>query len=188
MSRKYKVFDTAKPYFITSSVVDWIKIFNEKKIVDILIESIKYCQSNKGLEIYAYVIMPEHFHMVCRSISDNTLSDIFRDFKKYTSRSIIRYLKEKNSKIYSSWLEKFRIDINDLYSSEHYKLWQNGFNPKELSSNKVIDQKIEYIHKNPVEAGLVLKQDDYLYSSARNYSEKKGAIDVVVTQGKWVTY
>ncbi len=188
MSRRYKVLDTSKPYFVTTSIVSWIKIFNDKKIVDILIESIKYCQSNKGLEIYAYVIMPDHFHMVCRSISGNNLSDIFRDLKKYTARSIIKYLKSNTNNVYSQWLKIFKTNNMNQKSSECYKLWQAGFNPKELSSNKVIDQKIEYIHNNPVKSGLVTKPDDYKYSSPRNYSEKEGVIDVVVTYGRWVTY
>ena len=188
MSRKYKVFDISKPYFVTSSIVSWIKIFNVYNITDILIESIKYCQLSKGLEIYAYVIMPDHFHMVCRSISYKTLSEIFRDLKKYTSRSIIKYLKENTNNTYSAWLDKFRIDKNTHDLNEHYRLWQDGYNPKELSSNKFIDQKIDYIHNNPVKAGLVSKPDDYIYSSARNYSEKEGVIDVVVTYGRWVTY
>ncbi|MFO7850851.1 MAG: REP-associated tyrosine transposase [Bacteroidota bacterium] len=186
MSRKYKVFDISKPYFVTSSIVSWIKIFNDEKIISILIDSIIYCQLNKGLEIYAYVIMPDHSHMVCRSISDNSLSDIFRDLKKFTSRSIIKYLKQYKSRIYSSWLDRFRDNNND--SAEHYRIWQNGYNPKELSSNKFMDQKIEYIHSNPVKAGLVSRPNDYIYSSARNYSEKKGVIDVVVTYGRWETY
>ncbi len=188
MSRRYKVFDSTKPYFVTSSVVSWIKIFNDNKIVDILIKSIRYCQLNKGLEIYAYVIMPDHFHMVCRSISDNNLSDIFRDLKKFTSRSIVRYLKTNTNNTYSQWLKIFQGDYEDQKINERYKLWQDGFNPKELSSNKFIDQKIEYIHNNPVKAGLVTRPDNYIYSSARNFSEKGGVIDVVVTHGKWVTY
>ena len=186
MYRKYKVFNISKPYFVTSSVLSWIKIFDDKEIVSILIDSIIYCQLNKGLEIYAYVIMPDHFHMVCRSKTDNSLSEIFRDLKKFTSRTTITYLKQQKSEIYSEWLDCFRNGNNE--SGDSYKIWQDGFNPKELSSNKFIDQKIEYIHNNPVKAGIVERPEDYNYSSAVNYAEKTGIIDVVVTFGKWFTY
>lgn len=188
MSRRYKVFDTLKPYFVTSSVAEWVKIFYDKNIVDILIESIRFCQSNKGLEIYAYVIMPDHFHMICRSIDKYNLSEILRDLKKFTSRSIIKYLRTNTNSTYSQWIRIFQRDYEEQKRNKRYKLWQDGFNPKELSSNKVIDQKIEYIHNNPVKAGLVIRPEEYKYSSSRNYADMEGVIEVIVTHERWLAY
>lgn len=132
--------------------------------------------------------MPDHFHIICRSVSDQKLSDILRDLKKVTSRFIIKHLKSNTNNIYSRWLEIFQTNNKNQESSERYKLWQDGFNPKELSGNKVIDQKIEYLHNNPVKAGLVTNADDYLLSSSRIYAKLEGVLEVFVTHGRWMTH
>ena len=188
MSRKHKVFDSSKPYFITMSVNQWAKIFNNTSIINIVINSLKYCQLNKGLEIYSYCIMPDHIHMICRSICEYSLSEIIRDFKKYTSRSIIKHLINTDNNISAVWLEIFRKNDSKIRHIYRHHVWQEGFYPIELSSNSFIDQKIEYINNNPVKAGMVDNAEDYLYSSARNAVGLRGYLEVVTTYKKWETY
>ena len=77
-------------YFITLTVVEWVDVFTRKEYKDFLIDNLRHCQENKGLQIYAYVIMTNHIHMIARSEEGKKLSDIIRDFKTYTSKSFIK--------------------------------------------------------------------------------------------------
>jgi|GEM_PF-1130034 len=89
MSTKYKATTTENAYFITITVVGWIDIFtrvNQKKGI---IKALQYCQRNKGLEIYAYCIMSSHIHMLCKATNGFILSDVMRDFKKFTPEQAI---------------------------------------------------------------------------------------------------
>ena len=83
---------TDKAYYITMTVVGWIDIFTRKNHRDGIIDSLKYCQNEKGLIIYAYVIMSNHIHMVVDSNGLFTLKEIIRDFKKFTSKKILEQL------------------------------------------------------------------------------------------------
>src|SRR6187402_3925322 len=89
MSRKYKINDQQKLYFLTFAVVRWIDVFTRKEYKDILIESLRYCQKSKGLELYAFCIMPNHVHLIARAAEGKKLSEIFRDLKKFTANAII---------------------------------------------------------------------------------------------------
>ena len=189
MSRKHKVFDSSKAYFITSSIVKWVKVFNDPAIMKILLDTIGFYQINKGFEIYSYCLMPDHFHMLCRSSNQSTLPMIMRDLKKYTSRMIISELESKRQQWATESLEIFKI-VNRNSKREHvYSVWQRGYNPIECTSNKFIDQKMKYIHNNPVEAGLVSVADEYPYSSAQDYVGIQGPLEVIlVSASKWETY
>jgi len=170
------------------TINSWVKLLLDPKIMEIVIDSIRYCQANKGLKIYAYCLMPDHIHMVCRSSCEETLSSIVRDFKKFTSNEIMEYLTGQKTVEAINLLNLFRKGIRDKSNSPKFSIWKRGFNPIELSSTKFIDQKIDYIHANPVKAGLVKSEIDYLYSSARDMEGIDGEIKVVVTFGRWKTY
>ena len=76
-------------YFVTSTVVDWIDIFTRPKYNHIILESLAYFHEKKGLRIYAWVLMSNHLHMIVSSGTEATVSDILRDFKKFTSKRIM---------------------------------------------------------------------------------------------------
>jgi REP element-mobilizing transposase RayT len=88
MSEKYKIWDQNKAYFLTLTVVDWIDIFTRKNHKITLINSLRYCLEKKGLVIYGYCLMPSHLHLIVRAEDSDTLSDILRDFKKFTAKAI----------------------------------------------------------------------------------------------------
>ena len=91
MSTKYKVHNNEKAHFITLTTVGWIDVFTRLEQKDNFINSLRYCQDYKSLEIYAWCLMPSHLHMICRSGNDDILlSSIIRDFKKFTSKEIIK--------------------------------------------------------------------------------------------------
>lgn len=167
---EYLKIEEGKPYFITFTTVDWIDLFTRECYVNILVDSIRYCQQQKGLEVYAYVIMPSHVHMIARC--EGKLSNILRDMKEHTSKMIIRELLENPQESRREWLlEKFTI--SEQNQKRRYRVWQAGNHPEELYSDRFIDQKEKYIHMNPVEVGIVSRPEHYRLSSASDESPIK---------------
>ena len=167
---EYLKIEEGKPYFITYTLVDWIDLFTRECYVNILVDSIRYCQQQKGLEVYAYVIMPSLVHMIARC--EGKLSNILRDMKEHTSKMIIRELLENPQESRREWLlEKFTISEQD--QKRQYRVWQAGNHPEELYSDRFIDQKEKYIHMNPVEVGIVSRPEHYRLSSASDESPIK---------------
>ncbi len=174
MSRKYKFHNPEGVYFISFAVQGWVDVFTRNEYKNILVENLKYCQNNKGLEIFAWCIMTNHVHLIIRAQGDNLLSDILRDYKKFTSKVIIKAISENFQESRKKWL------LKQFKTSEGYRFWRADNKPIELWSNNVIDQKIDYIHLNPVEEGLVFRAEDYVYSSAIDYAGEKGLLEVIV--------
>jgi putative transposase len=171
MSRKYKIRDQDKLYFVTFTVIHWLDIFVRREYRDIFLDSLRYCQKNKGLEVCAYVIMSSHVHMIIGRNSDPGLDGIIRDIKRYTAVAIINAIKqnpkESRRELFIWMFER----AGKRYShNKKYQFWQQHNHPIELNTNEMIQQRLDYIHNNPVEAGIVLSPEDYLYSSALNYS------------------
>ena len=178
MSEKYKVRDQSKLHFITFAVVRWTKVFTVEKYVNIVVESLKFCQKEKGLEVYAWCVMPNHVHFILGS-KINNINDIVRDFKKYTSVHITRAMELDASEEGRRMLDIFKDEAQRSNKHVKYKFWQNQYHPIELSTNKMMDQKLDYIHENPVKAGLVELAEDYKYSSAKDYhTSEKGLVEI----------
>ncbi|HEY0897803.1 MAG TPA: transposase [Sphingobacteriaceae bacterium] len=181
MGFKYRI-DGNSLYFLTTTVIGWIDVFTRKELAEIIISSIKHCQKEKGLVLYAWCLMPSHLHLIAAADEDTNLSDIMRDFKKFTSKKIVASIPE----IYESrreWMMgMFEHAGRTSTKNKEFKFWQDGLHPIELTSNKFTDQKLDYVHNNPVEAGIVAEPHHYLYSSALNYSGGLGLIDVEFIQ------
>lgn len=172
MSDKYKT-EKDKLYYVTLTVVGWIDIFTRKEYVYDLIKNIKYCQENKGLEVYAYVIMSNHLHMIARA-KDEKLNLLLGNLKSFTAKQFIKQIEENAQESRKEWLlHMFKFYGRGNSQNEEYQFWQNGNHPIELWSAEIIKQKINYLHNNPVKQGIVAKPEDYLYSSANEFSEIK---------------
>jgi len=180
MSEKYKVRDQDKLHFITFAVSYWIDLFTRNTYRNILVESLRHCQQNKGLELYAWVIMSNHIHLIGRGTQDNKLQYTIRDFKKYTSVMVCRAIETNKQESRREWI-LWMLARAAKKSKKHvkYMLWQNQYHPIELSTNLMMDQRLNYLHNNPVKAGWVDKPEDFLYSSARDYAGRKGLIDIM---------
>ena len=96
MSEKYKFYNEDGIYFITPTIVSWIDLFTRKAYSEIVLDSLKYCQKEKGLVVHAWCIMPSHLHLLISKIGGDQLSGIVRDFKKFTSKSIIEEIENIN--------------------------------------------------------------------------------------------
>ena len=178
MSTKYKATELDKAYFVTITIVGWIDIFTRLNQKRVLINSLKYCQKNKGLEIYAYCIMSSHLHMLCKAPENKKLSDILRDFKKHTSKKIIETIINFPESRREWMLAVFENACSHLKRKQKFKVWQNGYHAEIVYSNKFIKQKINYIHDNPVIEKIVALPEDYIFSSARNYAELDGELEI----------
>jgi len=158
-------------YYVTLTVVGWIDIFTRKEYVYEIINNLIYCQKNKGLEIYAYVIMSNHLHLIMRT-NIGTLGELLRDFKSFTAKQIIKMVEDNQQESRQEWL----ICMFKYFGKrqhQDYQFWQHTNHPIELYSAEVIRQKINYIHNNPVKCGFVACPEHYLYSSANELSEIK---------------
>lgn len=188
MSEKYKIYDNDKAYYVTLTVVNWIDVFTRKNHKLKIIESLKYCQSNKGLTIFGWVLMPSHLHMIARADGKYTLSEILRDFKKYTAKEILRQIKEEPESRREWLLSEFEKAGEPLKRITKYKFWKDGNHPKEIGTNAFLNEKLNYIHMNPVEETMVARPEDYLFSSARNYADLDYLLDVELVDRQLITY
>ena len=166
-------------HFLTMTVVDWIDVFIRKNHKITIVESLQFCQKNKGLEIFAWCLMPSHLHMIARASEGAVLSDILRDLKRHTSKKIVEQITNEPESRREWMLSSFRKAAEKNPKSNKYKFWLDGNHPVELYSPEFTMQKLKYIHNNPVVEMLVENPRDYLYSSARNYSGMQGLLEVI---------
>ena len=169
---RYKIFDTSNPYFLTCTVVQWLRLFDRHDLRQVIIDSLNFLIRHNRLQLFAYVIMPNHLHFI--ALSEQLTKEI-ASFKSFTARTIIDTLKLK-SEIFL--LQKFaRYKLKFRHDRTH-QVWQEGSHPQEIQSELMMHQKIEYIHQNPVRARYVEEPTEWLYSSARDYAGIKGYVEV----------
>ena len=176
----YFISDQNAVYFLTFTVTDWVDIFTRKEYKLCITESLNYCVENKNLTIYAWCLMSNHLHLVCRANEGNQISSIIRDFKKFTSKSILKMIIQLPESR-SEWL-LYRFEYAAKFDNrvKKYKFWQATNHAVLLDNNVMLDQRINYTHDNPVRALIVGYPEDYLFSSARDYAGKKGYVNVEI--------
>lgn len=181
MSIKYKFSNPDALYFITFSTVGWIDVFTRIVYKEILLETFRYCIKEKGLIVYGYVIMSNHVHMIIGRNGNNLLSDIMRDMKKYSSVKIIKEIIENPQESRKKWLLYLFAKAGKANSNNKiYQLWQQDNHPIELDPHlNLFEEKLNYIHQNPVTAGWVTEAAAYVYSSASNYEDLGGVLNEV---------
>ena len=153
-------------FFVTTTIVEFTRVFLKDVYCDLLIKHIIHYQKKYHFNIIAFVIMPSHFHWIVEVDRQfGTISDIMRDIKKFSAWDIMEEI-ERNDK---SLLNVF-IEAGKKYPKHKRKFWMQRFDDEVIRNEKMFWTKLHYIHNNPVEAGLVLKSEEYKYSSARNYA------------------
>ncbi len=185
MSTGYRINDKAGVYFLTFQIVGWVDVFSRKVYKDIVIESFKYCQKNKGLNLFAYVIMTNHIHLLASSQTEN-LSGFNRDFKNFTAKQILEVM-NTSEESRRDWM-KMVFEYHGKYKPDQSnQIWTHESHAEQIFSQKFIEQKVDYIHNNPVRAGIVVKPEDYQYSSACNYADLESVIDIIKVDFLWKT-
>ena len=167
MTRAYRILpQEGTLHFVTTTIIDWIPLFLSWHTCDIIIDALRYCRREKGLRIHAYVIMSNHLHLILSTVGARSLSDVMRDFKRYTSRKITEQLEQEGAGVR---LDLLRHRATRGKGNVDYKVWADGYHPVVVSSLDFSRQKLNYIHDNPVRKGLVRRQEEWRYSSAGDY-------------------
>lgn len=183
MAKYYKFLNPEGLYFVSFAVVYWLDVFANNTYKDLFLDSVRYCQKHKNMEIIAWCIMTNHIHLIFQTI-DHKPENVLGDLKRFTSRTIVKAIQDNPTESRKGfWLAKFKKAASESSNVKHHQFWRHDNHPVELWSNKVITQKIHYIHQNPVKAGFVTNSEDYLYSSALDYAGKQGILEDVVVAG-----
>jgi REP element-mobilizing transposase RayT len=154
-------FVTEYPQFFTASIKGWYKLLEQDKYKDIIINSLRFLVKNKRIKLYAFVIMSDHIHLIWQMQPLIHPQHVQRDFLKYTAQRIKHDLQKNHPEL----LTHFESDAND----RTYQFWKRRALSIELRTDKVYLQKLNYIHSNPVKAGICKLPEEYNYSSALFY-------------------
>ncbi|WP_298780538.1 transposase [uncultured Polaribacter sp.] len=179
MKEGYIIRDQEKIHFITATVVNWVDVFTRKSYKDVVIESLAYCIKEKDMLLYGYVIMSNHIHLIMQS-KTGKLSDLIRDFKKFTAKNILEKIQIEPESRREWMLERFKKATETHSRNKNYQFWQYGNHAEEIYSHKFMWSKSDYIHLNPVRAGIVEKASHYRYSSASNYVNNEGLVTIEI--------
>jgi REP element-mobilizing transposase RayT len=174
---RYRIVENDYPYFMTSTVVAWLPIFSNPAFAEIVLDSWRFLQRERGVAIFGYVILENHLHWIASakgSLED--LSDQVGRFKSFTARRIID---EMEASGYSTLLDELRFFKMRHKADQEYQLWQEGSHPQQIQNDEMMVQKLEYMHGNPIRRGYVDDATHWRYSSARNYAGLSGLLDVV---------
>jgi putative transposase len=173
MPQKYVIADQKAVHFVTFTVHQFVDVFTRELYINILLDSIKHCQQAKGLNVYAWVIMTNHAHFIFDS-NNVPLSDIIRDMKKFTAKKIMNAIENNDQESRKRWL------LWLLKKEENIWFWEEGYHGEEIWTKEFFETKLNYIHYNPVKAGIVEKEEEYMWSSACDYfGNRKGKLELV---------
>ena len=178
MSRKYKFHNKEGIYFVSFATVYWIDVFVREQYFQIIIDSLKYSIEHFGMELYCWCIMPSHVHLIF-SAKDNNPAIILGKLKEFTSKQLSKDILENPQESRKEWmLWMMERAAKKSSNVKNKQFWQHNNKPIELWSNEVIEQKVNYIHNNPVVSGFVEEQHHWRYSSAKNYFSEKGLLPI----------
>lgn len=150
-------------YFVTLTVDKWYYVFDRHNRWQILVDSLNFCKQNKKLKVYGYVFMLNHIHLIIQA--PNTAS-VLRDFKAFTSKKILKNI------------EATEPTVKDLFLSSNntFQFWKKTNMPKLIESHTYFEQKLEYIHQNPVKKQYVNDPTHWIWSSAKHYYDNKPSL------------
>lgn len=157
--------------FFTATISEWRPILRYHHYKNIIVDSLRFLIKEKRVILYAFVIMPNHLHLIWQILEPHKSKDVQRDFLKYTSQQIKADLKRNYPKL----LEVFRVNTSD----REYQIWKRASLIIPLWSEGVFLQKLEYIHLNPLKAELCQYPEDYEYSSAAFYELGRDHFEMV---------
>ena len=181
MAEAYRITEQDQAHFMTCTAVAWIDVFTRPALADTVLESLAYCIRSKGLRLHAWCLMSNHLHLIASAKAGARLSDIMRDFKKFTAKALYKQLADLSvPESRREWMMRaFRQAAAANPDNEQIQVWQEGFHPVLLDRRDRAEQRLNYLHDNPVRAGLVRQPWEYRYSSAIDYMQRqKGLLDI----------
>ena len=178
MSRKYKFHNPEGIYFVSFATVYWLDVFVREQYFITFSESLAYCREQKAMELFAYCILPSHVHLIFRD-KNHDPGKLIKELKTFTSKKLRQLISDNPQESRIEWMLWMMKKAGIKNSNVRYsQFWQQHSKPIELWSNEVIQQKMDYIHNNPVESGFVTKPHFWKHSSAVNYCGELGAIEI----------
>jgi len=158
-------------YFFTSKIVESIAVLESQGPKEILLDLMNFYRGKYKTKIQAYVIMPTHLHLIINSQESENIKSFMQNPLRKGSIRIVEYLErnlEQNVDMieFQQFLQSFRNHANP--PSQH-AVWKEKSSGIPVYTDRVMKIKLDYIHNNPVRAGLIKEPQDYLYSSFRNY-------------------
>ena len=168
--------------YLTFNTVDWIDVFIRPVYKHIVVEALNYFVTAKGFTVYAWCLMTNHLHLIARAKDGSGLSMIEKEFKKFTTTKILEAI-DLEPELRRDWmLQRFELFSQNLKRNEKFQLWQNCTNPAYIDFKQVfkLQERVLYVHENPVRDHIVEHPEHYLFSSARDYAGQKGLIKVSV--------
>jgi REP element-mobilizing transposase RayT len=160
-------------YFVTTAAVRHFHLFHQDVIKRIIVDSFHYLRVTRKMKLFVFVVMPNHIHIIVRFSEEYPLSDVMRDFKKFTARNIFRQFSDAgNSKV----LDLLRKEGKRV--KQAYKVWEDSYDARDIFSIKFLQQKMNYIHHNPCQQhwNLVEAPEQYLWSTAGFYLDEKPCV------------
>lgn len=179
---KKSIIDHQACSYLTFNTVDWVDIFIRPTYKQIISDTLNYYINTRGLIVYAWCLMTNHLHLLARNNEKGGLALIERDFKKITASKILEAI-DIEPELRRHWmLSRFEESSQNLKKLEKYQLWQSCSNPSFIDFKEPfrLKEKVLHIHENPVRDRIVEKPEEYLFSSARDYTGKKGLVKVTV--------
>ena len=172
---RYRIFANEQeyPYFMTCTGVGWLAVFTRPEAVQIILDSWKHVQQHQQFQLLGYVILENHLHLVARAPN---LSRVMQSFKSWTARQLIDLLERQRAHVLLDQLSRLKLAHK---TESDFQFWQEGSQPKQMRTDAMLWQKLDYIHRNPLDRGYVDDPTHWRYSSARNYAGQLGLIDVV---------
>jgi putative transposase len=152
---------TEYPQFFTATVLEWKELLKPDKYKHIIVESMRFLVNDRRVIMYGFVIMINHIHLIWQMRAGIKRSNLQRDFLKFTAQEIERDLQKNHQRV----LSHFLVNAKD----RKYQFWERNPLSIEIWSEKVLKQKLRYLHENPVRAGLCKFAEEYKYSSALFY-------------------
>jgi REP element-mobilizing transposase RayT len=160
------------PEFITVTCLEWKHLLAEDRFKDIVVGSLRFLSEQKRVVVYGFVIMSNHFHLIWQMLGDHRREDVQRDFLKYTGQQILKILRNEKSDMQKELL----VGAKD----RKHQVWERNSLSVSLWTRQIFLQKMEYIHNNPVKAGLCAYAEGYKYSSAKFYIRNENDWDFLV--------
>lgn len=168
---RYRIYDPQQPHFFTCTILHWIPVFTRPATVEIVLNSLRYLQED-GLSVYAWVILENHLHLIAQS---KQIGEDIARFKSFTARELIKHLEQQKV---TRLLEQFSYYKKLHKHDRKYQVWQEGSHPQQIQNSMMMNQKVEYIHQNPVKRGYVDQAEHWCYSSARHYAGLPSLLEI----------
>jgi REP element-mobilizing transposase RayT len=168
-------------YFVTTSAVQHRHLFSREVMKRLIVDSLDCMRLRRRFKLYAFVVMPNHVHAILQCRPEDPVADVMRDLKKHTADRVLRHYRAEGSRSVLDFLAPAAVYDN----KQRYKVWEDGYNAKDVFSAKFLRQKMDYMHNNPCQPQwkLVDRAEDYVWSSARFYLLEEPAIIPVDNAG-----